>query len=752
MLNLAIRMPRILLFFLLLLQSWGYSQKIYNLDKVDQSEIIIDGIISEDERKKSLKTTVDYEWEPGYNTPARLETELYMSYNESSLYVGVIAYGDPENIRGQVRPRDQMEGDLNEDTIFLRFDPFQDARSVFLLASNAYGSQLDLRARNAISDDERYDMTFNALYETKSSITDDGYIVEFLIPFNSIPYPSGENQEWGFNVMRFYKLEGTRVANISDQYDRDNPCRICQISGKLIMKDVEFKSKTELLPFISGNLIGDRGLVSNNPIDYQKTASEIGIGLKYDFSPSSAIELTINPDFSQVEADETQIDINSAYALQYPELRPYFNKGMDLLNFLDNAFYSRTINAPSISSKITSAGKKSRSILLTAVDQNTPYLIGGEDKSYFGEGGASYANAFRYQRVINNGLKYGFFTTNRYYEGGGYGNLFGIDGLLTVNKIWRIQFELIKNFNEEPIADWIDTDDLFSGKSVELNGEKFNGSANYFRVSRQTENWNSYLFYKAISSNFRADLGFVPKNNRKWFTLSHGYDKILDKDYLKRFTFNMKGDLSHNFSNKLKSKSLDIDLSITTIGRTQISYKYSVNFFRNYLGVDYNNFSKSTLTLVGAPSKKLTFQARATFGKEIAFNEDLPEIGKESSFFILFNYKVGNNLSISPSLRFSSLKKIDGSEHFYNGYISRVSSRYQFNNDLSLRLISEYNKFTDTFYVQPLLEWNPNPSTIFYVGGNQSSINDFDLMPEDFNPFRINRSQFFIKFQYLIGI
>ena len=124
MLNLAIRMPRILLFFLLLLQSWGYSQKIYNLDKVDQSEIIIDGIISEDERKKSLKTTVDYEWEPGYNTPARLETELYMSYNESSLYVGVIAYGDPENIRGQVRPRDQMEGDLNEDTIFSRLIAF----------------------------------------------------------------------------------------------------------------------------------------------------------------------------------------------------------------------------------------------------------------------------------------------------------------------------------------------------------------------------------------------------------------------------------------------------------------------------------------------------------------------------------------------------------------------------------------------------------------------------------------------------
>ena len=134
-----------------------------------------------------------------------------------------------------------MEGDLNEDIIFLRFDPYKDARSVFLLASNAYGSQIDLRARNAISDEERYDMTFNAIYETKSSINEQGYIIEFLIPFSSIPYPKGKDQEWGFNMMRFMTIDGTRVANISDKYDRDNPCRICQISGRLIMKNIEFK-------------------------------------------------------------------------------------------------------------------------------------------------------------------------------------------------------------------------------------------------------------------------------------------------------------------------------------------------------------------------------------------------------------------------------------------------------------------------------------------------------------------------------
>jgi hypothetical protein len=95
-------MPRILLFIFLIIQSLAYSQKTYNINKVDQSEIIIDGFVSEEERKTSLKTTVDYEWEPGYNTPARLETDVYLRYTESSLYVGVVAYVNPENIRGQV--------------------------------------------------------------------------------------------------------------------------------------------------------------------------------------------------------------------------------------------------------------------------------------------------------------------------------------------------------------------------------------------------------------------------------------------------------------------------------------------------------------------------------------------------------------------------------------------------------------------------------------------------------------------------
>ena len=122
---------------------------------------------------------------------------------------------------------------------------------------------------------------------------------------------------------------------------------------------------------------------------------------------------------------------------------------------------------------------------------------------------------------------------------------------------------------------------------------------------------------------------------------------------------------------------------------------------------------------------------------------------KEKSLFLtLLTDLVISNLS--SSINYSRLENLDNNKAIYDGYISRLSFRYQFNNDLSIRLVSEYNKFNDTFLFQPLLKWNPNPSTIFYIGGIQNSINNFDLEPEDFDPFRVNRSQFFLKFQYLI--
>ena len=210
--------------------------------------------------------------------------------------------------------------------------------------------------------------------------------------------------------------------------------------------------------------------------------------------------------------------------------------------------------------------------------------------------------------------------------------------------------------------------------------------------------------------------------------------------------------MTYNFDNKLKSQNLDFDISIKTFGKTVIEYNYDINFIRNYLNVDYKNVGKSTLTIMAFPNEDLSLMLKNVFGREIAYNEDNPEIGRENSIFFRVNYKIGENINLLSSINYARLRNLDDTKSFYDGYISRFTFRYQFNNDLSIRLVSEYDKFNDTVLLQPLFKWNPNPSTIFYIGGIQNSINEFNLDPEEYNPFSINRSQFFIKFQYLFGI
>ena len=745
-------MREIIFFILILLfPNFCFAQKEFNLTKSSDNDIILDGIISEDEKRNSKIATIDFEQEPGDNIPTKLQSEVFITYTDTFIYFGVKAYGNPENIRGQIKPRDEADY-ANEDMIFLRLDPFGDSRSNYILGSNAFGSQVDLRVKNATSEEDSFDSSYNAVFETKSSVVDDGYILEFKVPINSLPYPPGKNQIWNFNISRVFTLNGTFYRSQTQPYDRSDPCWVCQVTDKLIMNDIVYKGKTELLPYVSSNISGQRQTVDTDPIEYGKIKGDVGIGLNYDFSPSSSIEATINPDFSQIEADRTQIDINSSFALDYPELRPFFNKGMDLLKFMDRGFYSRTINSPSFSSKFVNLGKKSGTILLSAVDEVSPYLVGGEDKSYSGSGGISYVNSFRHQRLINDVSKYGIFTTNRYYKEGGYGNLIGIDGLFTFNTIWRFQFEFSKNFNKEPVANWIESEETFLDKTVKLDGEEFKGSASYIRLSRDTEHWNTNIFYKGISPGFRADVGFVPRINRRLVSIYHGYEAFYDKKYLKEFSTSLRGDISYNYDNKLKAKNFDFNISIKTFEKIEIAYVYEYNLIRNYLNVDFKNYGISGLGIIGFPTENLTFLFEGTIGKQIAFNEDVPKIGRQENIFLSLSYKVGNNINLNSSINYSRLENLDNKKAIYDGYISRLSLRYQFNNDLSLRLVSEYNKFNDTFLFQPLLKWNPNPSTIFYIGGIQNSINNFDLEPEDFDPFRVNRSQFFLKFQYLIGI
>lgn len=725
---------------------FGIAQETFIPEKTKVSKIIVDGKLDSNEWENAIQIPLDIEFKPANNQAARKETIAYVTYSDRYLLIGVYAKDNPSNIRASIRPRDDFNI-WNDDLILVRLDPYADSRNNLGLAVNALGSQFDVKQVNALTDENRYDSSFNVNFESAGTIVSDGYQIEMKIPLSEIPFPNGTNQMWHFNFYRRYVENGNEIEVSSQPRDRDNTCVVCQTTDRLILKDIVIDKRLEFLPYFSSNISGERD-TSDEKLKYGKPNVGIGLGVNMDLNKNTSLEVTINPDFSQVEADVTQIDVNSSFSLLYPERRPFFNRGADLVNFTDGAFYSRSISEPIVASKIISQGKKSRLFLLNALDKSTPYLVGGEDRSYTGNGGKSFVNVFRYQKLISNKSRIGAILTNRLYEGGGYGHLLGFDGLFLLNKKWRLSFELFKNFNQEPIKDWIDSTESIQGKTITLDGDKLNGDAIYLQLYRNTEHWESYFFYRNISPQYRADVGFVVKNNRRWGTLFHKYQNILNKPGLQSFGFGTKIDVVYTFEDLYKNFSVDFFAFLTTFGQTELRYTLDYDAVKTFLQIRFNNLPTNELTLSGKPSESINFRLNLTTGKDLSVNEVIPEVGLLRSAYLTFGLQLNDNLNINPSWRYSRLERTDGGEDFFEGSIARLNVRYQFNKDFNIRVIAEKNSFNNQFFVQPLVQWNPNPSTIFYFGGNQTTLEK--LEDAHFQILQFNRSQFFVKFQYLI--
>ncbi len=708
---------------------------------------VLDGVLSPEEWDEATPIPLDIEFEPANNQPARTVSFGYISYTQTHLYVGFRAEVSPDKIRAAVRPRDD-EKMWNDDVVLIRLDSYADGRNNYIFACNPLGSQYDVRGINAMEEEKMYDATFNANFRSAGRITDTGYEVEMEIPFSEIPFPNGTDQTWHFNFYRKYYENGNEIEVSTQARDRDNSCVVCQTTDVLELKDIRIEKRLELLPYLSSSVQGNRSAPKDN-IAYEALTGAVGLGLNLDLNKNTALEITLNPDFSQVEADVTQIDVNSAFSLQYPERRPFFNRGTDLVRFSSEAFYSRSINAPIMATKLLSQGRRSRIYQLTTIDQQSPYLIAGEDQSFLAEGGTSYVNVLRYQRVLDKNSRMGFMTTNRFFEGGGSGNLFGIDGLFLLGKNWRLTFELFKSFNVEPVQDWLDTDKTRFGHSIRLDGEKYHGDALFAQVFRNTEHWKSYLFYRQLSPHYQADVGFVVKNNRKHTTLYHEYQNIINTPLVQSFGFGFKGDYVYTFQQRREALSTDLFFQMKMLGNTALAVVYDYDWFKEFNGNEFKNLGTTEIELFGAPSEKINYRINMMIGKDVSFNEVVPRIGNLRTYYFGTTIQFNDSFRINPSVRYSRLENRETGSNYFEGQIARVSFRYQFSNFLNLRIISEHNTFNERFYIQPLLQWNPNPATIVYFGGNQNT-SAFSEWSADV--YHFNRSQFFFKFQYLIGL
>jgi hypothetical protein len=434
---------------------------------------------------------------------------------------------------------------------------------------------------------------------------------------------------------------------------------------------------------------------------------------------------------------------NQTFAMSYPEKRTFFLEGSELLKSDTNTVYTRSITNPLGAVKYINQGEYNTVYLLQATDTDSPYLAAGQYRSYKGDAGKSMVTIGRLKRNLGNKSHVGIITTNRDYQVGGSGSVVEFDSLINFMDDYVLDLNYARSDTQEGNINFIDTDETFAGRTYAMDGESFSGTAKNFRLRWNVNDHNAGIRYSDVSPTYRAHVGFVSRNNYKYRNYWYGRT-YRSQGTLRTISFRL------NNRNRLNSKNektlefyefqVDLETNFNFTGTIEWQHKPGEKFN----GIQYGEQRDIEIRGQYHPSESFFTSFKIEKGESIAYRIDIPEIGDSTEYNLYNVFRFSDQFKISLGHRYSELKNKFTGEEFYAGEINRFEIDYQIDGALSTRAIIEKNDFSDDYFLETLIQWKPNPYTIFYAGGTQ-----FYKEPNPFsNNIRLETSQIYAKFQY----
>lgn len=277
--------------------------------------------------------------DPLDGTPATEKTRVWVLYDNSNLYVAAYCYdSDPKGVVGELGRRDYL---VDSDWFIFSVDPYFDRRSGYAFWVNPSGSMIDKALYNDISEDKSWD----GIWEARTQVTDQGWSVEIRIPFNQLRFPKKDSYVWGVNFQRIIKRKNEKVSFAwVPKEDNAFVSRFARLEG---IENIRPGRRVEAFPYSVGQA-QFRPSEPGNPFETgQRYKGNVGFDLKAGLKSNLNLDLTINPDFGQVEVDPAVINL-TAYETYYEEKRPFFIEGSSIFsNFGRGGIYiSANLNWP----------------------------------------------------------------------------------------------------------------------------------------------------------------------------------------------------------------------------------------------------------------------------------------------------------------------------------------------------------------------------------------------------------------------
>jgi hypothetical protein len=704
------------------------------------SRITVDGALDEQAWQDAAVMPLLWEWNPGDNAAPPVKTDGLITFDRNNIYFGFRASDPrPAEIRANLMDRDSIDTFIQDDHVTVMIDPFNDNRRGFQFRINPLGVQADAIFSQVEGVE---DFSWDIIWSSAGRITSEGYEVEVAIPLNQIRFPSTSNEQtWGIEMGRSYP-RSVRHRILGNLRDRNNNCILCESPRVTGFRGLEPGRNLEVDPTLT---VAQSSAISDFPGgDFVSGDEEIepGVTTRWGITPALTLNGTINPDFSQVEADAAQLNVNQRFALFFEEKRPFFLEGVDFFTTPLQAVFTRTVVDPQWGLKLSGKeGVHAGGVFITQDEVNSLLIPSNQSSAFAFLEEKVLGSVLRYRHDLGPNATVGVLLTDR--EGDEYHNrVGGLDGFFRLSTRDELRVQYLRTDTAYPLAiatEFGQPTDSFSGGGLRVD---------YDHADR---GWFWGLRYEDLEPEFRADYGFIPRVDvrtargyltRRFFPENHpitnsnvGAIVLRTEDHAGQLTDEVVT-ANANFSGP-KQSFLDLTVQNVTerFGdalyenqlRTSLFFemqpgaiaKFSLFFFRGD-GIDFENNQEAAIT-------------QATPAVEL---------------------KLGRHINAQLSHIFQQLDVDRGQLSATN--ISQLRFVYNFSVRSFVRAILQYQTLdqdpelftfpvdakTDTLFSQLLFSYKLNPQTVLFVGysDNHLGIDQITLTQTD--------RTFFLKLGY----
>jgi hypothetical protein len=746
------------------------------------TQIVVDGVLDEPVWSDAAVLTGFSQYAPSDGRPADQQTEVLVWYSTTAIYFGIRARATPGSVRATLSTRDRIDTD---DQVQIYLGTFNDGRQAWMFAVNPLGVQADGALVEGGSRSGREgqtigreppDLSPDFVYQSKGRVTAEGYDVEVRIPFKTLRFPSARQQNWGLSIVRIVKSLGHEYSWAPA---RRSASSFLGQGGTLAgMTDLRRGLVLDLNPAVTAK--ADGAAREDGAWGYRTGHPEFGANIRWGVTPNLTLNGTVNPDFSQIEADAGQFQYDPREALYYAEKRPFFLDGLELFSTPNQLIYTRRVVNPLAAVKLTGKVGLTSVAVLSAADDRSMSAT-GSNRPFHGMA--------RVQHDVGSQSRIGVVFTDK-VDGDRTNQVAAIDGRFAFKKIYTLDAQAAGSRTAAP-------DGVISGPLWQVifnrNGRRFGMRYNV----------------RAVSDNFHTASGFISRGGIAQVNLTHRLSTFGSKGSLfERWDHDVVVEGVWKYRNFVSGgEAQDRKLHLNTNARLRGGWQaggsifvetfgYDTDLYRDYAicapraagGCDIQPFVGTpripnldyVLSVTTPQFKTFTANAFWLWGHDENFYEWAP------SDILFANYGLDwrptEQLRVNASYQLQQYKRRnDGGSIAGQRKIPRLKVEYQLTRSIFFRFVGEYDAYrqddlrdnsrteqpllvrnadtgmfepalgfrTNRFRADWLFSYQPTPGTVIFAGYGSMSDEPDALR---FRNLRRVNDGFFLKVSYLFRL